>query len=118
MSSTPIHIEGTSDDPAAGAGPARLLVTALRIQHRIIVHDISDLETASTADRARAAARSLVTMLESCLEIQNSVLLPALAELPGADLPGLARDMGTLLEGKPLEKPDELDVREIPHGQR
>lgn len=104
--------------PAAGAGPTRLLVAALRIQHRIIVHDVSDLETASTADRARAAARSLVTMLESCLEIQKSVLLPALAELPGADLPGLARDMGTLLEGKQLEKLDELDVREIPHGQR
>jgi len=104
--------------PAAGAGPTRLLVTALRIQHRIIAHDISDLETASTADRARAAARSLVTMLESCLEIQKSVLLPALAELPGADLPSLAQDMRTLLAGEPLEKPDELDVREIPHGQR
>ncbi|MDX3191665.1 DUF2249 domain-containing protein [Streptomyces sp. MN03-5084-2B] len=104
--------------PAAGAGPTRLLVTALRIQHRIIAHDISDLGTASTADQARAAARSLVTMLESCLEIHKSVLLPALAELPGADLPSLTQDMGTLLEGKHLEKPDELDVREIPHGRR
>ena len=104
--------------PAAGAGPTRLLVTALRIQHRIIAHDISDLGTASTADQTRAAARSLVTMLESCLEIQKSVLLPALAELPGADLPSLTQDMGTLLEGKHLEKPDELDVREIPHGRR
>ncbi len=104
--------------PAAGAGPTRLLVTALRIQHRSIAHDVSDLATASTADRSRAAARSLVTMLESCLEIQKSVLLPALAELPGADLPSLAEDMRTLLEGKPLEKPDELDVREIPHGRR
>jgi uncharacterized protein (DUF2249 family) len=104
--------------PAAGAGPTRLLVTALRIQHRIITHDIADLDTASTADRARAAARSLVTVLESCLEIQKSVLLPALAELPGADLPSLAHDMGALLDGKQLEKPQELDVREIPHGQR
>ncbi|WIV53983.1 DUF2249 domain-containing protein [Amycolatopsis nalaikhensis] len=104
--------------PAAGAGPTRLLVTALRIQHRIITDDVSDLETASTADRSRAAARSLVTMLESCLEIQKSVLLPALAELPGADLPSLVHDMGAVLAGKSLEKPDELDVREIPHGRR
>ncbi|MFK0250412.1 DUF2249 domain-containing protein [Amycolatopsis azurea] len=104
--------------PAAGAGPTHLLVLALRIQHRIIAHDISVLEATSTAAESRAAARSVVTNLESCLEIQKSVLLPALAELPGIGLSRLAQDMGTLLDGKQLEKLDELDVREVPHGLR
>ncbi|GLY42834.1 hypothetical protein Amsp01_088570 [Amycolatopsis sp. NBRC 101858] len=56
--------------------------------------------------------------LESCLEIQKSVLLPALAELPAVGLSNLALHMDALLTGKELGTSDELDVREIPRGQR
>jgi len=104
--------------PAAGAAPTRLLVRALRIQHGIIAGSVVALDTASSADKARAAARSVVTTLAACLEIQNAVLVPALAELPGADLTLLAEDLETMLSGAQLEKPDEIDVRRIPHGER
>lgn len=104
--------------PSAGAIPTRLLVRALQTHHRIITDHVRDLARANTADAARAAARAVVTTLAACLEIQRSILLPALVDLPGIDLPTMARDFDTLLSGGQLEKAGELDVREVPHGQR
>lgn len=103
---------------AAGATQTRQLVRALRIQHRIIDDHVHALATADTAQSAAAAAHSVVTVLATCVEIQRELLLPALAALPGADLPALAHDVDTLLGGGELDKPDVLDVREIPHGRR
>jgi uncharacterized protein (DUF2249 family) len=103
---------------ASGATETRLLVRALRIQHRTITRRVHELATAFNTERVAHAAQALAAVLAACLEIELTVLLPALADLPGADLPALVQDMHTLLDGGALDVPEVLDVREIPHGQR
>lgn len=104
---------------AAGAGDTRLLVRALRIQHHLIVTEIESLNRAEgDADVVVAAAHAMVTLLRECLRIEQFVLLPALATLPGVDLPALLEDVDTLLAGGELDALEVLDVRDIPHGQR
>ncbi|WP_445189147.1 DUF2249 domain-containing protein [Pseudonocardia sp. Cha107L01] len=104
---------------AAGAAETRLLVRALRIQHRMIASEIESLRRAdSGAEVMVAAAHALLTLLEECLQIEKLVLLPAIATLPGVDLTSLMEDAETLLRGGVLARPEVLDVREIPHGQR
>ena len=46
------------------------------------------------------------------------MLIPALATLPGVDLSALADDSRDLPRRRPLNTPEVLDVREIPHGRR
>lgn len=103
---------------AAGAQPTRLLVRALRSQHRIIARYVDQVATAADSERTAQAAGALRAVLASWQEMEREVLLPALAELPGADLPTLAADLRTLLHGGAIDQPAVLDVREIPHGQR
>lgn len=104
--------------PAASAAHTRLLVRALRIQHSIISGHVRALDTAANADNARAAARSVVTVLAACLEIQSSVLVPALADLPGVNLAAIVDDLAIVLSARSLEKTHEIDVRQIPHSER
>ncbi|KAB2363076.1 DUF2249 domain-containing protein [Actinomadura montaniterrae] len=101
--------------PASGAPETRLLVRALRAT----VAEIEGLAgaVASAADPVRAA-RDLAAVLAVHFTVEETVLLPALAALPGADLGLLAGDLRTLLDGGRLERPDEIDVREIPRGRR
>ncbi|WP_194904705.1 DUF2249 domain-containing protein [Catenulispora rubra] len=116
-----LHLTATDEAlyaPAAGAAQTRLLVRALRTAAAAFDPLITALSTASDADRAAGAARSLDTVLAVHFAVEQSVLLPALADLPGADLAALAADLGTLLEGGRLESSAVIDVREIPHGQR
>ncbi len=103
---------------AAGAAETRLLVRALRAHHRLIADRIADLDHASSAAEITAAAHALGTLLGACQRIERDVLLPALAGLPGVDLPALVEDATILLDGGTLETPEVLDVREIPHGRR
>lgn len=104
---------------AAGAAESRLLVRALRIQRRLVAAEIDNLNRAEgNAEIVIAAAHALLTLLRGCLEIEQFVLLPALATLPGVNLAALVEDIDTLLEGGELAKIEVLDVREIPHGQR
>jgi len=104
---------------AAGAAETRLLVRALRIQHRLITKEIENLNRADgRADLVVAAAHALLTLLEECLQIETLVLLPAIAALPGVDLATLVEDTDILLQGGILARPEILDVRDIPHGQR
>jgi uncharacterized protein (DUF2249 family) len=60
----------------------------------------------------------MVTLLRECLRIEQFVLLPALAMLPGVDMPVLLEDVSTVLDGGELVPLEVLDVRGIPHGQR
>ena len=46
------------------------------------------------------------------------MLIPALAVMPGIDLPALLDDVDILLAGGVLNPPELLDVREIPRGRR
>jgi uncharacterized protein (DUF2249 family) len=86
--------------PAAGAAGTRSLVRALRVAAQ------------EAGERGDASALGVVFALE------EKVLAPELDALPGADLPTLVADLGTLLDGGELQRPDRIDVREIPHGQR
>jgi uncharacterized protein (DUF2249 family) len=86
--------------PAAGAARTRSLVRALRAAAR------------------EAGGRADASALGVLFAIEEEVLVPELEELPGADLTTLVADLGTLLDGGELERPERIDVREIPHGQR
>ncbi|GAA2155005.1 DUF2249 domain-containing protein [Actinomadura napierensis] len=101
--------------PASGAPETRLLVRALRTT----AAEIEALVRAfpSAADPVRAA-RDLAAVLAVHFTVEETVLLPALAAMPGADVGLLAGDLRTLLDGGRLERPEEIDVREIPRGQR
>lgn len=101
--------------PASGAPETRLLVRALRAA----VAEIEALAGAvPTAVDPVRAARDLAAVLAVHFTVEETVLLPALAALPGADVGLLTGDLRTLLDGGRLERPDEIDVREIPRGQR
>ncbi|MCM2578390.1 DUF2249 domain-containing protein [Streptomyces meridianus] len=103
--------------PAAGAARTGLLVRALHTTAEDLVRRIDAIASGEEED-VPAAAGGLQAVLAVHFSMEQDVLLPALAELPGADLPGLVSDLGTLLEGGELERPAVVDVREIPHGKR
>lgn len=103
---------------AAGAPATRLLVRALRRMHESITQHVAELVAAGAPDQAAHAAQALGAVLDAGLAMDQAVLLPALADLPGADLPSLAADLTTVLAGGELADPEVLDVRPIPHGQR
>ncbi|MFJ5157174.1 DUF2249 domain-containing protein [Streptomyces sp. NPDC088353] len=104
--------------PAAGAAETRLLIRALRATAAAVAARIDVLASADDADSADGAARDVTSLLTVHLAVEQDVLLPALALLPGADLPLLAADFETLLEGGRLDRPAVVDVTSIPHGRR
>jgi uncharacterized protein (DUF2249 family) len=103
---------------AAGATETRLLVRALRVQHDLVAGRISDLKRADSSAKVATSAHALVGLLELCSHVEQNVLLPALAVLPGVDLLTLVEDVDILLAGGVLDVPAKLDVREISHGRR
>ena len=103
---------------AAGAPATRLLIRALRRLREAAHQHLAELTASDSPDDAVAHARALGAVLATVVDLDRNILLPALAELPGADLPGLVEDLGTLSSGDDLDAPDVLDVRPIPHGQR
>jgi len=103
---------------ASGAAETRLLVRALRATSAALGERADALAAAEDPETAIALARGIEAVLAVHLTVEETVLLPALAALPGAGLPGLADDLRTLLDGGTLEAPETIDVREIPHGQR
>ena len=103
---------------AAGATETRLLVRALRAQHDLLAARIAELQRADSSAEFAASAHALVGLLEVCHHVEQEVLIPALAVLPGVDLSVLVEDVDTLLSGGVLNTPEVVDVREIPHGRR
>ncbi|WAL63464.1 hypothetical protein ORV05_20855 [Amycolatopsis cynarae] len=77
----------------------RLLVRALRAQQESIDRRISELVAATTTARAAHAARAVSTLLQGQIAVMHTVLLPALAGLPGTDLARLAGNLTALLAG-------------------
>lgn len=104
--------------PASGAAETRLLVRALRTGIDALEGQIDAVGRAGDRAAAVSAARTVEALLALHLSVEETVLLPALAALPGADLPGLAADFEALLRGDRLEQPAVVDVREIPPGRR
>lgn len=90
---------------AAGAAGTRLLVRAARRLRDVLDRHADELVRASTPDQAGHVAQAFGEVLAACLDIDRTVLVPALAELPGADLPGLVEDLRTLRGGGDLDEP-------------
>ncbi|WP_134727372.1 DUF2249 domain-containing protein [Amycolatopsis nivea] len=103
---------------AAGAPATRLLVRALRRIQDAVLRTVEELRESDTSAQVSHAAQALDALLGAYLDAETSVLLPALADLPGADVPILVDDLRTLLDGGELDRAEVLDVREIPHGTR
>ncbi|MGV9295691.1 DUF2249 domain-containing protein [Amycolatopsis sp. NPDC003676] len=103
---------------AAGAPATRLLVRALRRIQDSVLRSVGELREADTSAQVSHAAQALDALLAAYLDAETNVLLPALADLPGADVPVLVDDLRTLLDGGELDRAEVLDVREIPHGTR
>jgi hypothetical protein len=89
--------------PAAGAAETRLLIKALRATSPAVDARIDALASADATAAVAAAAQDVTGLLTVHLSVEEAVLLPALAALPGAALPLLAADFETLLEGGRLE---------------
>lgn len=103
---------------ASGAPATFLLVRALQ-GWSVQISELADaLEAVGETDSAAVITPALDALLTARLATEQEVLLPALAALPGADLPVLAEDFATLLAGGSIEESEVIDVREIPHGQR
>jgi uncharacterized protein (DUF2249 family) len=103
--------------PASGDDETRLLVDALRVGARALDAQIDELAAAEPMDAARLGER-IAAILDTHLQIEDSVLLPALARLPGVDPSLLADDVRAYLEGKQVEEPTVIDVRRIARGGR
>lgn len=102
----------------AGAAETRLVVRALRALHDLVAARLAELKRADSSAEFAASAHALVGVLEVCHHIEQEVLIPALAALPGVDLSVLVDDVDTLLSGGALNAPGVVDVREIPQGRR
>ena len=113
-----LAIDQTVYAAATGASETRLLVRALRTQHNLLGDYISALRQTVDPEQIAATAHLLLGLWHGYQHIEQTVLLPALAELPGMDLPALVHDMDILLAGGMLETPDRLDVCEMPPAAR
>lgn len=102
---------------ASGAAETRLLVRSLGTTAGVLDQHIDQLSAADDAASATSIARSVDAILRAHFLVERTVLLPALVNLPGADLPALLSDLNTLLGGGHLASPAVIDVRDIPHGR-
>lgn len=103
--------------PASGDDETRLLVDALRVGAAALDAQIDELAAAGSVEAARLGVR-IAAVLDTHLQIEESVLLPALAGLPGVDPSLLAADVRAYLEGEQVEEPTVIDVRRIARGGR
>lgn len=85
--------------PVADAPEARLLVRALRAAAGTLGRDIDALTRIDDARRAKAVAQALQARLAMHFAVEQTVLVPALAALPGIEPAALAEDFARLLGG-------------------
>jgi uncharacterized protein (DUF2249 family) len=102
--------------PAAGDAETRLLVDALRVGAAALNTQIDDL-AAGGSDAAQISVM-IAAALDLHLQIEESVLLPALAGLPSVDPSLLAADLRAYLAGEGVEESTVIDVRQIARGGR
>lgn len=86
-------------EPAAGAAETRLLVRALRAAAATLDQRIDALAAADDPAAAAAVARDIAALLAVHSTMEQTVLLPALVALAGADFPSFSADLQTLLDG-------------------
>ncbi|UXY31975.1 hypothetical protein [Streptomyces sp. HUAS TT20] len=90
--------------PAAGSPETRLLIRALRTAATALDQDIDTLASMDNAHRAKAIAQSIEAHLTTHLAVEQTVLLPALAELSGGKLAVLAANFTTLIDVERLDQ--------------
>lgn len=95
---------------AANATETRLLVRALRTQHRVLGRYVGELERAETPEQTSEAAHAIAVVFAACVELERSVLFPVLLEFPGTDLLELVARIGSLEYGQEIPGSD-LSVR-------
>ncbi|TCC07176.1 DUF2249 domain-containing protein [Kribbella soli] len=103
--------------PASEDDETRLLVEALRVGAAALNAQIDEIAAAGPVDVARLGMM-ITAALDAQLQIEESVLLPALAGLPGVDPSSLAADLRAYLAGEQVEQPTVIDVRRIARGGR
>jgi uncharacterized protein (DUF2249 family) len=103
--------------PASEDDETRLLVDALRVGTAVLNAHIDELAAAGSADAVRLGVM-VAAALDLHLQIEESVLLPALAGLPGVDPSLLAADLRAYLAGEQVEQLMVIDVRRIARGGR
>ena len=92
----------------------RLLVCGMLTEHRTLVSVIAELALARETFETAMIAAVAQALLTGHLGKENDLLLPAL-DTAGVDLGALLEGMHDLLGAAQGE---ELDVRNLPHGQR
>lgn len=103
--------------PASEDDETRLLVDALRVGSAALNALIDELVTVGPVDAARLGVL-VAAALSLHLQIEESVLLPALAGLPGVDPSLLTAELRAYLAGEHAERPTVIDVRRIARGGR
>lgn len=103
--------------PASGEEETRLLVDALRVGAAAIDAKIDVLAAADAVDAAGLAV-TIAAMVDLHLQLEETVLLPALAGLLGVEPSLLAADLRAYLAGEQAELPAVIDVRRIARGGR
>jgi uncharacterized protein (DUF2249 family) len=103
--------------PASEDDETRLLVNALRVGAAALDAQIEELVAAGAVKAARLGV-VIAAVLETHLVIEESVLLPALAGLPGVDPSLLAANFRAYLNNTKVDEPAVIDVRRIARGGR
>jgi uncharacterized protein (DUF2249 family) len=103
--------------PASEIAETRLLVDALRAGALALNGQVDDLAAGDPVDATRIG-RMIATTLDLQLQIEEAVLLPALAGLSGVDLSLLAADLQASVDGELVEAAAVIDVRRIARGGR
>jgi uncharacterized protein (DUF2249 family)/iron-sulfur cluster repair protein YtfE (RIC family) len=128
--------------PAArGRSEARLLVEGMLGEHEVIRGLVNELDTATDAVRAAAAARALQAVFDAHLAKENELVLPVLVSAADVSVSQLLAGMHEVLGGSAAEHEHgqldsgcgghgctcgeqdapgfpELDARQVPHAIR
>jgi hypothetical protein len=83
--------------PAADAGPAALLVDAMRAEHRDLMGRVTQLRSAPDPIAAVAGASAIAALFASHLAKENDRLIPALLAMPDVSLGDLLAGMHELV---------------------
>ena len=83
--------------PAADAGPAALLVDAMRAEHRDLLGRVAELRDAPDAIAAVSDASAIAALFASHLGKENDRLIPALLAMPEVSLGDLLAGMHELV---------------------
>jgi hypothetical protein len=96
--------------PAASAIATRLVIGALRAQHRLIAAHAAEVRRVAEPAEFTAAAHTVLAVLTACRETERVVLLPAMASLTELNLPSIAVEFDALLQG------EAIACAELPKG--